>query len=119
MVETFFITGGTDAQGGYVARQLLHAGQAVRAIARNPDSDAARTLAAKGAQIFRGDFDDVASMEHVAQGCVGVFIDVSTVMTDPQGEIRHMNNILEACRKSSTPSSLDMILKISGMLAYR
>lgn len=117
MSQAFFVSGATGAQGGYVARQLLEAGQEIHVIARNPESDTARDLAAKGANVFRGDFD-IDSMEQAAKGCIGAFINVSPVFTDPQGEIRHMNNVLEACRKAgvktivqSSVSGLDRIKK--------
>lgn len=79
---------------------MLEAGRAVHATARNPDTDTARDLAAKGAKVFQGHFDDVASIGRAAKGCDGAFINVSPVLTDPEGEIKHMNNVLEACRNA-------------------
>ena len=46
--RTVFVTGATGQQGGAVARALLARGHKVRALTRNPSSDAAKALAAAG-----------------------------------------------------------------------
>lgn len=48
------VSGATGAQGGSVANSLLATGNyRVRALTRNPDSDKAKALASKGAEIFK------------------------------------------------------------------
>jgi uncharacterized protein YbjT (DUF2867 family) len=59
------VVGATGAQGGSVARSLLAdpSGRfAVRAITRNPKSDAAQQLARLGAEIVQADIDDQESL---------------------------------------------------------
>ncbi|GET00871.1 NmrA-like family domain-containing protein 1 [Rhizophagus clarus] len=50
------VTGATGAQGGSVANSLLATGRyRVRALSRNPDSDKAKALASKGAEVVKFD----------------------------------------------------------------
>lgn len=69
------VLGATGAQGGGTARALLanHRQYAVRAVTRQPDSPAARALAAAGAEIAEADLDDRASLERAFFGTRGVF----------------------------------------------
>jgi uncharacterized protein YbjT (DUF2867 family) len=68
------VTGATGAQGGSVARHLLERGRfAVRALTRNPDSEAARALEALGAELVRGDLFDRPGLRAAISGCYGVF----------------------------------------------
>ncbi|MBI5241440.1 MAG: NmrA/HSCARG family protein [Elusimicrobia bacterium] len=69
--KTILVTGATGKQGSAVAQALLRRGQRVRALTRHPE--AAGALAAAGAEIARGDFDDRASLEAAMRGCQGVF----------------------------------------------
>jgi uncharacterized protein YbjT (DUF2867 family) len=71
--DLIVVTGATGAQGGAVARELLAAGHRVRGVTRKPDAEAARALAALGAEVVRGDFDDAASCRPVLNGAWGVF----------------------------------------------
>ncbi|MFD3704589.1 NmrA/HSCARG family protein [Nocardia sp. NPDC058658] len=68
------ITGATGKQGGVTARRLLTDGHPVRALVRDPDSPAARTLAAAGAELAVGDFDDPSSLRAAASGTRAVFL---------------------------------------------
>ena len=71
--KVILVTGATGQQGGATARELLAAGHAVRAMTRRPDGEAAQALRALGAEIVRGDLDDVASVEAALGGAWGVF----------------------------------------------
>jgi uncharacterized protein YbjT (DUF2867 family) len=72
--RTVLVTGATGRQGGAVARRLLRDGAfRVRGLTRNPHKPAARTLAAGGAEIVAGDFDDRASLERPLDGAYAVF----------------------------------------------
>ena len=70
------IIGATGAQGGGLARAILSdKGEfRVRALTRNPDSDAARTLASEGAEVVRADIDDAASVRAAFEGAHGAFL---------------------------------------------
>lgn len=70
------VVGATGQQGGGLARAILDdaAGEfALRAITRRPDSDAAKELAARGAEIVTADLDDVASLTTALRGAYGAF----------------------------------------------
>jgi len=67
------VLGATGKQGGATATALKAGGWSVRALVRNPDSDAAKALASGGIQVFPGDLSDVASMRTAMAGVHGVF----------------------------------------------
>ena len=67
------VTGVTGHQGGAVANELLAKGARVRGMTRKPESDAAKALAARGAEIVKGDFDDEASLKQALAGAWGAF----------------------------------------------
>jgi uncharacterized protein YbjT (DUF2867 family) len=70
------VVGATGAQGGGLVRAILadrDGGFAARAITRKPDSDAARALAALGAEVVAADTDDAASLERAFAGAYGAF----------------------------------------------
>lgn len=73
-MKTILVIGATGAQGGSVARNLLARGKyAVRALTRKPDSEASRALRELGAEVVKGDLDDVASLRAALEGVYGVF----------------------------------------------
>ncbi|MGE0388095.1 MAG: NmrA family NAD(P)-binding protein [Gammaproteobacteria bacterium] len=90
------VTGATGAQGGAAARALLRAGIPVRILARNPDAPAARALAALGAQVARGDFDDPASLDAACAGAGGAFL----VPLVGRHERRYGRAFVEAARRA-------------------
>ncbi len=65
------VVGATGQQGGGVARAILDDPErrfALRALTRRPDSDVAKALAAKGAQIVTADLDDESSVRAALDG---------------------------------------------------
>lgn len=71
--ETVLVFGATGKQGGAVATALSADGWCVRALVRNPDSDAAKLLASRGMEVFGGDYSDIASLRSAMTGVHGVF----------------------------------------------
>lgn len=71
--KTILVTGATGSQGGAVARKLLDTQFHVRALTRNPDKPAARSLAERGAEVVEGNFDDRTSLDRALDGVYGVF----------------------------------------------
>jgi uncharacterized protein YbjT (DUF2867 family) len=69
------VLGSTGAQGGSTARALLADPErfAVRAITRDPESEAALELAAAGAEVVKADIDDEASLVAALEGAYGAF----------------------------------------------
>ncbi|MBL8173619.1 MAG: NmrA/HSCARG family protein [Bryobacterales bacterium] len=71
---TILVTGATGAQGGSVARHLLAQGRfQVRALTRQPDSEAAARLRSSGAEVVGGSMADASSLRAAMEGCQGVF----------------------------------------------
>jgi uncharacterized protein YbjT (DUF2867 family) len=72
--KTILIMGATGKQGGATLRHLAkRGGFKLRALTRKPDGDPAKAVAALGAEVVAGDFDDAASLERAMKGVWGVF----------------------------------------------
>jgi uncharacterized protein YbjT (DUF2867 family) len=72
--KVVLITGATGKQGGATLRHLAKVGGfKLRAMTRKPDGDAAKALAALGAEVVAGDLDDAASLARAVKGAWGVF----------------------------------------------
>ncbi len=82
------VTGATGQQGGAVARALLSRGHRVKALTRNPDSDAARRLASAGAEIVAGDLADTTSLAKAAGAVDTMFLMGSNVSAGAEEEAR-------------------------------
>ncbi len=80
------ISGATGQQGGATARALANKGFRIRALTRNPDSDAARAVAAAGAELVKGDLDDEASLKAALDGAWGAYAVQNTWTAGVEGE---------------------------------
>ena len=68
------VVGATGAQGGSVIDALLKEGSySIRAITRNPQSENAKSLAAKGIEVIKADVNDLASLETAFQGSYAIY----------------------------------------------
>lgn len=70
------VVGATGSQGGGLVRAIVNdpdGGFTARALTRNPDSDAAKQLAAAGAEVVKADVDDRESMRRAFTGAYGAF----------------------------------------------
>jgi uncharacterized protein YbjT (DUF2867 family) len=68
------VTGGTGSQGGATVTHLLAAKKVrVRVLTRNLESPKAKSLAARGAELIKGDFDDTASLMKALAGVSAAF----------------------------------------------
>jgi uncharacterized protein YbjT (DUF2867 family) len=94
------VTGATGQQGGAVARELLARKHTVRAMTRKPDSDAAQALARQGAEVVKGDLNDVESLRRALQGAWGVFAVQNTWEAGVEGEEGQGKRIAELARKT-------------------
>ena len=85
--QTVLITGATGKQGGATARALAGTEFTLRAMTRNPDSDAAKAVAAEtGAELVQGDLNDAASLKNALKGAWGVFGVQNTWEAGVEGE---------------------------------
>lgn len=74
--KTIVVVGATGAQGGGLARAILHdrsGGFAVRVLTRDVNSPKAKDLARLGAQVVTADLDDVASVKRAFDGAYAAF----------------------------------------------
>ena len=70
------VVGATGEQGGSLVRAITsdpNGGFTARALTRNPESDAAKALAALGAEVVAADIDDEAAIERAFEGAYGAF----------------------------------------------
>ena len=69
------VLGATGAQGGSVVDYLLKSPEeySVRAISRNSESNAAKTLTARGVEVVQADMDDVTSLITAFKGSYAIF----------------------------------------------
>jgi len=84
--RTVLITGATGKQGGATARALAGKGFKIRAMTRKPESDAAKAVAATGADIVQGDLNDPSSLRSALNGSWGVFAVQNTWEAGVAGE---------------------------------
>jgi len=69
------VIGGTGSQGGGVVNALLAKGEfTVRVASRNPASEAARALAARGVEVVKGDLLEPSSLGAAFDGAHGAFV---------------------------------------------
>jgi len=69
------VLGGTGQQGGAVVDALMGAGKfAVRVASRNPASEAARALSARGVEVVKADLLDPRSLRSALEGAHGAFV---------------------------------------------
>lgn len=80
------ISGATGQQGGATARALAGKGFTIRALTRNPDSEAAKAIAATGAELVKGDLDDEASLKTALAGAWGAYAVQNTWTAGVEGE---------------------------------
>ena len=74
MAKIIAVTGATGAQGGGVVNIMKKTpGWQVRAVTRNPSSDAAKKLSAEGIEVVQADMDDEASLRKAFEGASAVF----------------------------------------------
>jgi uncharacterized protein YbjT (DUF2867 family) len=72
--KLILVTGATGKQGGATLRHLAkRGGFELRALTRKPEGDAARAVAALGAEVVAGDLDDADSLERALAGAWGVY----------------------------------------------
>jgi uncharacterized protein YbjT (DUF2867 family) len=71
------VVGATGQQGGGLARAILDDPEqrfTLRALTRNPDSAAAKELAARGAEVVSADLDDETSLTKAFEGAYGAYL---------------------------------------------
>jgi hypothetical protein len=74
MSKLIVVVGATGEQGGGVVNLFLsEPGWKVRGITRNPSSEKAKNLAAKGVEVVKADLNDEESLENAFRGATAIF----------------------------------------------
>src|ERR1700737_954031 len=77
------VTGGTGSQGGATVTHLLAAKKVrVRVLTRNLESPKAKSLAARGVELVKGDFEDGALLRTALAGVSAAFSKIQSAMPD-------------------------------------
>lgn len=97
---TVAVVGATGRQGSAVVRHLLQDGWEVRALTRNPASEASRALDALGAELHRVDSEDIRSLRPAFDGAHGVFNVQNPMTSSAAAEIRQGCNVADAAAES-------------------
>ncbi|KAI0808017.1 NAD(P)-binding protein [Fomes fomentarius] len=124
MARLIAVSGATGNQGGSVAKLLLQYPDQyrVRALTRNPESDAAQNLARLGAELVKVDLTVPAEVNAALQGCWGVFgvtnFYDSKIKDDPGSEEQQGKNLVDAALENGVTcfvwSTLPSSKRISG-----
>ena len=98
------VFGSTGAQGGGVVRAILNDSNsefAVRAVTRDPNSDKAQALAKMGAEVVKGEIDDLQSLKRILSGAYGAyFVTFFWDHFSPEKEKSEAKNMAEAAKEA-------------------
>jgi uncharacterized protein YbjT (DUF2867 family) len=94
------VSGATGQQGGAIARELLAAGWQVRAMTRKPDGEAARGLAAAGAEVVQADLNDADSLRRALKGAWGAVAVQNTWEAGVEGEEEQGKRFAEVAKEA-------------------
>jgi uncharacterized protein YbjT (DUF2867 family) len=119
MSKLVVVFGSTGQQGGSVARALIKKGFKVRGVTRNTESEKATKLKELGAEIAKGDLDDVASIDDVVKGVYGVFLVTNYwEYMDKEREITQGKTVADACKRAGVKhlvySGLELVKDKTG-----
>jgi uncharacterized protein YbjT (DUF2867 family) len=82
------VTGATGQQGGTLAKLLLQKNHKVYALVRNIQSPAAQELKKEGANLVKGDLNNLDSLEQAVNGVDSIFLMGSPLEDGIEGETR-------------------------------
>lgn len=114
------VFGATGLQGGTVVNALLsNGGFNIRAITRNPESDKAKALKAKGVTVMKASLDDPASIAEAVNGSHYVFLVTNYwEYHSKEREIKQGKAAADACKKAGVThlvySGLELVKEITG-----
>jgi uncharacterized protein YbjT (DUF2867 family) len=118
------VTGGTGSQGGATVTHLLAAKKVrVRVLTRNLESPQAKSLAARGVELVKGDFEDVASLRTALAGVSAAFsVQQWTEKGGTAAEELNGKRFADAVKASGSPhlvySSAEGVERNSGLGHY-
>src|SRR5918999_3774123 len=96
------VVGATGAQGGGLARAILEDKNGpftARAITRDVNSDKAKALAEAGAEVVKGDADDIKSLKKAFEDAHGAFcVTFFWEHMKPEKELSQARNMAQAAK---------------------
>lgn len=87
-LEKILVTGATGQQGGTLAKLLLQKNHKVYALVRNIQSPAAQELKKEGANLVKGDLNNLDSFEQAVNGVDSIFLMGTPLEDGIEGETR-------------------------------
>ena len=87
-LEKILVTGATGQQGGTLAKLLLQKNHKVYALVRNIQSPAAQELKKEGADLVKGDLNNLDSLEQAVNGVDSIFLMGTPLEDGIEGETR-------------------------------
>lgn len=87
-LEKILVTGATGQQGGTLAKLLLQKNHKVYALVRNIQSPAAQELKKEGADLVKGDLNNLDSLEQAVNGVDSIFLMGTPLGDGIEGETR-------------------------------
>ncbi|KAL5350727.1 hypothetical protein ACLOAV_004296 [Pseudogymnoascus australis] len=114
------VVGATGTQGGSVARTFLNLPNwKVRAITRDPSSQASQALAARGAEVIQADLTDISSLSMAFKDANSIFLNTEFCEAAHQSEVLRGKNAVQTAAKVPTLerliySALPSATKITG-----
>jgi uncharacterized protein YbjT (DUF2867 family) len=118
------VTGGTGSQGGATVTHLLAAKKVrVRVLTRNLESPKAKSLAERGVELVKGDFDDVSSLRAALSGVSAAYsVQQWTEKGGTEAEELNGKRFADAVKASGSPhlvySSAEGVERNSGLGHY-
>jgi uncharacterized protein YbjT (DUF2867 family) len=114
------VIGATGQQGSAVICALLKQRIPIRAVARNPNGDKARTLAERGVEVVYADLEDVDSVRAAFDGAAAAFaMTTHDGLDGPKREVAHGRVIAAAAADAGLPflvySSVGGVERASGV----
>jgi uncharacterized protein YbjT (DUF2867 family) len=101
---TITVIGATGQQGSAVVDALREQGAAVRAVTRNPKSDAAAGLVKQGAEVVAADLNDRDSVRRAFDGAEAAFVMTTFAVPDgTDGEVVQGRTIAAAAEDAQVP----------------
>jgi uncharacterized protein YbjT (DUF2867 family) len=94
--RTVLVTGATGRQGGSVIRHLVAKGWKLRALTRDPDSAAARSLSDRAVEVVRGDLEHPVTLEGAARGVYGIYSVQDFWAVGAKREVQQGKNLADA-----------------------
>ena len=98
--KIILVTGATGRQGSAVLRHLLSHGFKTRALTRDPEKPSSQFLKSQGVEVFKGDLEDIGSLQQALKGVYGVFSlqNYWEKGVGYAGEIRQARNLAQAAK---------------------